>query len=303
MLPGISLRRGLLRTQELFRRVTLALRRPDIGPGLWEDLEELLITADVGVATTGHLLAGLQRRYDRGDLRTTEAIEEALRLEMAALLQQSAGARAAFLPPELTLVLVVGVNGVGKTTTVAKLGEYWRTRGRRVLLVAADTFRAAGAEQLHLWAERAGLPCIVGRQGGDPGAVVFDGVTAARARGLDLALVDTAGRFHTKTNLMEELGKLRRIAERQEVATQSLLVLDASTGHNGVIQARAFQEALGPTGIVVTKLDGTAKGGAIFSIGRELGAAVLFLGTGQGIEDLLEFDGEAFVAALFESPE
>lgn len=203
-------------------------------------------------------------------------------------------------PQTPQLVLVVGVNGVGKTTTVAKLAHYWQRAGRKVLLAAADTFRAAGAEQLELWAERAHLPCVRGQRGGDPGAVVFDALAAAQARGLDLVLADTAGRLHTKINLMDELGKLARIAERQSLPVSSLLVLDASTGQNGIAQARGFRASVGLAGIVLAKLDGTAKGGAVFSIVRELGAPVLFAGTGEGIEDLVEFDPESFVAGLFE---
>jgi fused signal recognition particle receptor len=196
-------------------------------------------------------------------------------------------------------VLVVGVNGAGKTTSVAKLGNFWRKAGRNVLLAAADTFRAAGTEQLEIWAERARLACVRGQQGGDPGAVIFDAISAARARGMDLVVADTAGRLHTKINLMEELGKLSRIAARQEVPVHSLLVLDATTGQNGIAQARGFREAVGLSGIVLSKLDGTAKGGAVFSIVREFGAPVLFAGTGEQIEDLAEFNPEKFVEALF----
>jgi len=201
----------------------------------------------------------------------------------------------------LTVLLVIGVNGVGKTTTIAKLGNYLRREGREVLLAAGDTFRAAGSEQLEVWAERLGLPCVASQTGADPGSIVYDAISAARARGVDVVLVDTAGRLHTKTNLMEELKKIRRIIERQEVESRSLLVLDASTGQNAILQAQSFAGAAGLDGIIVTKLDGTAKGGVVFSIIGELGAPILFVGTGEKVDDISEFDPDTFVSALFKA--
>lgn len=290
---------SLGRTRSFFSRIKGLVGRPEGLDGLWDQLEEALIEADVGAATTEALIADLRDRQRRGDLQGRPQVEGALRQILAERLGPPSGSGLAF-GDGLTLVLIVGVNGVGKTTTAAKLAYHWRESGHRVLLAAADTFRAAGAEQLVLWAERAALPCVAGQRGADPGAVLFDALCSAQARGMDLVVADTAGRFHTKANLMAELGKLRRVAERQAVATHSLLVLDASTGQNGIVQARAFREPAELAGIVVAKLDGTAKGGAVFSIVRELGAPILFAGIGEGIEDLAAFNAERFVAALFD---
>lgn len=295
---SVGLRGALERTRRSFLgRVTEVFQRSSIEAESWDELEEALITADVGVAVAAEVLDHLRQREHRGEVRDAAALREALREELLDIVEIGPELEP-LLPEELVLVLVVGFNGAGKTTSVAKLGHYWRAAGRRVLLVAGDTFRAAGGEQLNLWADRVGLPCIVGQRGADAAALAFDGVTAARARGLDLALVDTAGRVHTKTNLMAELRKLRRVADRQEVATRSLLVLDASTGQNGVAQARGFREAVGLDGVVVTKLDGTAKGGVLFAIARELAAPIRFVGTGEQVNDLAEFDPAAFVAGL-----
>ncbi len=322
-----------------FRGIRDLLRRSEVDESLWDELEELLIRGDVGPALADEMLTKLRERSRGGDLRSSEDVEQALRGELVGLLQgtgdrrqgtgasgERAGDRGQGRPPpvplpqslaarfgeraapesavlgpqsSLQLVLVVGVNGAGKTTSVAKLGNFWRKAGRHVLLAAADTFRAAGTEQLEIWAERAHLPCVRSQRGGDPGAVIFDALSAARARGMDLVVADTAGRLHTKTSLMEELGKLGRIATRREVPVHSLLVLDATTGQNGIAQARGFREAVGLSGIVLSKLDGTAKGGAVFSIVQEFSAPVLFGGTGERIDDLAEFDPDKFVAGLF----
>src|SRR6266849_3583005 len=203
---------------------------------------------------------------------------------------------------ELLLQADVGVNGVGKTTSIAKLADYWKRQGQRVMLAAGDTFRAAAIDQLKLWGDRVGVPVVAQNPGSDPGSVVFDAVVAARARGTDLLIVDTAGRLHTKVNLMEELKKIRRVLDRQNVQhARTLLVLDASTGQNAIVQGRAFKEATGLDGLVLAKLDGTAKGGVIFAIVDELEIPVLFVGTGEQVGDLSEFDAEAFVRALFKS--
>jgi fused signal recognition particle receptor len=200
------------------------------------------------------------------------------------------------------VVLVVGVNGSGKTTTVGKLARYYTLRGHKVLIAAADTFRAAAIEQLRIWADRAGVPVVAHQPGADPGAVVYDAIRACRARGHDLLLVDTAGRLHTRYNLMAELRKVAEVARRNvhRAPHEVFLVLDATTGQNGMAQARSFREAVGLTGVILAKLDGTAKGGVAFSIARELGVPVRFVGTGEGLEDLVEFDAAAYVAGLFE---
>jgi len=290
---------GVKRTRSsFFGRLSMLFQRTEITEDLWDELEELLISADVGVDTTLALMDRLRARYKRGEFRSAEDLQAGLRDEMVGALYPSSEPRP-LLGDGLTVLLIIGVNGVGKTTTIAKLGNYLRREGRQVLLAAGDTFRAAGAEQLEVWAERLRLPCVASETGADPGSIVYDAINAAKARGADVVLVDTAGRLHTKTNLMEELKKIRRIVDRQEVESRSLLVLDATTGQNAILQAQSFAGAAGLDGIVVTKLDGTAKGGVIFSIIGELEAPILFVGTGEKVEDISEFDPEAFVGALF----
>lgn len=292
-----GLRAAAARTRYgLIGRMAGLLRRSELDASSWDDLEEALITADVGIATTEAVLRRLRNLHRQGAIRDTDELRQRL---SDALVELLATAQAGpLLPKDLVLVLVVGFNGAGKTTSVAKLGRYWQREGRQVLLVAGDTFRAAGGEQLALWAERLELPSIVGQHGADAASLAFDAVAAARARGLDLVVMDTAGRVHTKTNLMDELRKLRRVAERQSVASRTLLVLDANTGQNGVAQATAFRDAVGLDGIVATKLDGTAKGGVLFSIAQELGAPVHFVGTGEEPDDLAPFDARSFVNAV-----
>jgi fused signal recognition particle receptor len=296
-----ALREGLARTrQAAFGRIAQLLGATEITPALWEELEAALIQADVGVRVAQELLDRLRERVRREGVTRAEDLRAMLKAELRALLKD---------PPPLNLgrdplevVLVVGVNGSGKTTTVAKLAHRFRQQGRRVLLAAADTFRAAAGEQLEIWAERAGVPCIGGQPGADPGAVLFDALQAARARGYDLVLADTAGRLHTKYNLMQELQKVRRVAAKAVPGAphEVWLVLDATTGQNALPQAREFHQAVGVTGLILTKLDGTAKGGAVFAIARELGLPVRFVGVGEGLEDLLPFDADAFVEELFE---
>ena len=292
---------GVKRTRSsFFGRLAVLFQRTQITEELWDELEEVLISADVGVDTSLALMDRLRARYGRGEFRTAGDLQTGLQDELVGALEPVAEPRP-LLAEGLTVLLIIGVNGVGKTTTIAKLGNYLRREGREVLLAAGDTFRAAGSEQLEVWAERLGLPCIGSQTGADPGSIVYDAISAARARGTDVVLVDTAGRLHTKTNLMEELRKIRRIVERHEAESRSLLVLDATTGQNAILQARAFAGAAGLDGIIVTKLDGTAKGGVIFSIIGELEAPILFVGTGEKVDDISEFDPEGFVEALFKT--
>jgi len=257
----------------------------------WEELEEALISADVGMAATDALVERLRKRRDVDDLG------QALVEETEALLGEPATLAVQERP---SVILVVGVNGTGKTTTIGKLAHRLSRHGRSVLIAAADTFRAAADEQLEIWAERAGADFVGSTKGADPAAVAFDGVAAAQSRGRDVVLVDTAGRLHTQTNLMDELRKIRRVIEgRLEGAPhETLLVLDATTGQNGLQQARLFQEAVGVTGVVLTKLDGSAKGGIVLPVAVELGLPVKLVGVGEALEDLQPFDPADFARAL-----
>jgi len=257
----------------------------------WERLEEALIAADVGAQATAELVRRLESRRDLGEL------EEALAEEIAVLLGEPGTLAVTGAP---AVILVVGVNGTGKTTTIGKLAHRLRDHGHQVVLAAADTFRAAAGEQLEIWAERAGADFVGSARGGDPAAVAYDAIEAAGARGRDVVIVDTAGRLHTQTNLMEELAKIRRvIAQRLEGAPhETLLVIDATTGQNGVQQARLFHDAVEVTGVVLTKLDGTAKGGIAIPIAYELGLPVKLAGVGEGLDELRPFDPEDFAQAL-----
>jgi fused signal recognition particle receptor len=267
----------------------------------WEELEALLVQADVGVSTTIALVDKLRDQAAKGKVKNSQQVEELLKLELRALLG-TPPPLAIDMPRLLTVVLIVGVNGSGKTTTIAKLARYYQDRGRKVLLAAADTFRAAAIDQLGIWAERVGVPIVAPQPGADPGAVVYDAIRASQGRKADLLIIDTAGRLHTKFNLMEELRKVRGVASKRvhEAPHETLLVLDATTGQNALSQALHFKEAVDVTGVIVAKLDGTAKGGVVFAIARELGLPVRFVGTGESMDDLEEFDPEAFVEGLFE---
>ncbi len=266
------------------------------GPS-WDDVEETLIAADVGAALAFDVVDRARRRRGAG------GAEAAVRAELAALLAPRNGPwePRASVEGGPAVVLVIGVNGTGKTTTIGKLAARYAAEGRSVILAAADTFRAAAIDQLRIWADRAGVPVIAHAPGADPGAVVFDALDAAVARGADLVIADTAGRLHTKANLMDELRKVRRIVDKRlpGATPETLFVLDATTGQNGLAQAVAFNEAIGLTGIVLTKLDSTSRGGIVFAIEDALGIPVLFVGVGEKAGDLLPFDPEAFVAALF----
>jgi fused signal recognition particle receptor len=266
---------------------------------VWDELEESLLLADVGMPTTTKLVERVRARAAADKVRDAEALLPLLEAEITALLGETED-RALHLATEGPSVwLLVGVNGVGKTTTIAKLAAQELDAGRRVLLASADTFRATAGEQLAHWAERLSVDIVQGQEGGDPGAVAFDAVESARARNSDVVLVDTAGRLHTKVNLMEELKKIRRIVERTPGALQEvLLVMDASTGQNGLAQAREFTDAIGVTGVVLTKLDGTAKGGVVLAVETELGVPVKLVGVGETADDLMPFDPADFAAAL-----
>jgi fused signal recognition particle receptor len=271
--------------------------RKVIDEALLEEMEELLITADLGVDTSLHLIQGLRGRIKRRELGEVARLKTALHEEMVALLQAPAPREATDRP---WVVLLVGVNGVGKTTTIAKLARQDRRRGLTPLLIAADTFRAAAVEQLEIWGERAGAQVVKQKHGADPAAVVFDGLAAALARGVDTVYIDTAGRLQTKVNLMEELKKIHRTAAKKlpGAPQETFLVLDATTGQNALSQARLFHEAVGLTGIILTKMDGTAKGGVALAVAHETGIPLRYLGVGEGMEDLRPFDAEAFVIAI-----
>lgn len=287
------------RARSLFGGYMTSIRsRERIDESTWEELEEALILADVGANVASQMLEDLRGRVKSEGIQNADQLVEALKLELITILQ---GDRELHQADDGTTVwLFVGVNGVGKTTTIGKLGLRQVAAGHKVVMAAGDTFRAAAADQLEMWSERVGATVIRGNEGGDPGAVVFDAVQHAAARGAHLVLADTAGRLHTKTNLMEELKKVRRVAARPPgQVTEVLLVIDATTGQNGLVQARQFTSAVGVTGIVLTKLDGTAKGGIVVAIRSELGIPIKLIGLGEGPGDLVQFEPEEFVEALF----
>ena len=278
--------------EDLFKR----FRRVD--EELFDELEELLITSDVGVETTEELLDALRERVKEEKIREPEEIKKILYAELRAMIGEGDGLHLSTKP---SVILVIGVNGVGKTTSIGKMAAELKNHKKKVIVAAADTFRAAAAEQLAVWCERAGVDLIRQGAGADPAAVVFDTIQAAKSRGADVVIVDTAGRLHNKKNLMDELAKIDRVITRELPGAdrENLLVLDATTGQNAVIQAREFKEAAKITGLVLTKLDGTAKGGVILSIRRELDIPVKFVGVGEGIDDMKPFDADEFAEALF----
>ena len=291
---------GLSRTRNNMEELEALFRnyKPD-SKTFYDDLEELLVLADVGAATAARVCYEMERmtwerRFRKGNEARAGLIE--ILSKMLAVSDP-----ALKLDTKPSVVLMVGVNGVGKTTTIGKLAARLKGDGKDVLLCAGDTFRAAAAEQLTIWAERAGVDIVKHGEGSDPAAVVFDGINAAKARGRDVIVVDTAGRLHNKQNLMNELNKITRVISRElpEADTETLMVLDATTGQNGLEQARQFQEFAGITGIVLTKLDGTAKGGVVFAIANELKLPVKYVGVGEGLDDLIPFDAKNYVEALF----
>ena len=264
----------------------------------YEELEEALILADIGAATAADTVAQLRKRVSQKLLGRADEVKDALRDILAEKLD--VGDPSMDLSTQPSVVLIIGVNGVGKTTSIGKLAARYKSESKKVLLCAGDTFRAAAADQLEIWADRAGVDIVRQHEGADPGAVLFDALQAAKARNVDVVLCDTAGRLHNKQNLMNELAKLRKIIDREvpDAAKETLLVLDATTGQNGLIQARQFKETAGLTGIILTKLDGTAKGGIVVAIAQELQVPVKFVGVGEGIGDLRPFDAREFTREL-----
>jgi fused signal recognition particle receptor len=303
--PGLldRLKAGIEKTRSgLLDRLEDALAgRREIDAAVLDEIEETLYTADIGVATTTEIIDRLRERADRNLLADGDELKRLIREHLLEVLEGAERPMPHVDEPP-AVVMVVGVNGSGKTTTIGKLAQRYQSEGRKVLLCAADTFRAAAIEQLEVWGQRTGTDVIRQKPGADPSAVIFDALQAAKARKVDYVIVDTAGRLHTKENLMSELEKMRRTATRVVPGAphEVLLVLDATTGQNGLEQARRFTESSGVTGIVLTKLDGTAKGGVVVAITRELNLPIRYIGVGEKVDDLLPFDPEQFIASIFE---
>ena len=300
------LKKGLAKTREtLTNKIEkLIIGYADIDDDLLDDLEEALIMSDVGVKTTEKLMADVRKGIKKKEINTPEDLKPFLAEKISEILSTGSDeTRIAAAGP--TVLLVIGVNGVGKTTTIGKLAAYYKEQGKSVMLAAADTFRAAAIDQLQIWGDRTGVPVIRPEEGSDPAAVAFDAVKAARARNIDVLIIDTAGRLHTKSNLMEELKKINRVVQREiaEAPHETLLVLDATTGQNAISQADLFQKTAAITGIVLTKLDGTAKGGVIIGLKAELSMPVKWVGVGEGVDDLRPFNAQEFSRALFDLDE
>lgn len=294
------LKEGLKKTKDnLIGKVEAIFTGKKIDAMTLEELEEALLAADVGVKATAEIVDFLKVKAKQGDIQNTDNIKGYLKEEMSAMLGASKPIMFSYERPYV--ILVVGVNGVGKTTTIGKLASRFMSEGKSVMLAAGDTFRAAAIDQLEIWAKRAGAQIVRHQDGSDPAAVAFDAIEAAKARSVDIVIVDTAGRLHTKSQLMEELKKVRRVIEKAMPGAphETLLVVDATTGQNALRQAEIFNKAIGVTGIALTKLDGTAKGGIVFAINRELGVPIKLIGVGEGIDDLRDFEPTEFVAALF----
>ena len=276
--------------------------KKEITDDLLEELEEILFTSDIGVATTQELIDSVQKKVERKELKDPEKLKFALRDHILSFLEVQAVSHLSPEPGEPLVIMVIGVNGVGKTTTIGKAAQRYILQGKKVMLVAADTFRAAAVEQLGIWGERVGADVVKQKTGADPSAVVFDGLAAAISREIDVVLIDTAGRLHTKINLMEELAKIHRVAGRKLPGAphEVWLILDATTGQNAISQAETFNNALGLTHIVLTKLDGTAKGGIVVGISRQLKIPIKYIGIGEKIDDLRPFNAGDFVQAIFD---
>ena len=294
------LKEGLTKTRKGFiEKVESLFADRKIDEETLEELEEILITADVGTKAVGEIMASIREKAKRGEVKDTDSLKELLKKEMVTILGQ---------PHHLVVhggrpfvILAIGVNGVGKTTTIGKLASRFHSQGLSVMLAAGDTFRAAGIEQLEIWADRAKAQFVKHKSGSDPAAVAFDAIEAAKHRGVDVVIIDTAGRLHTKSPLMEELKKVKRVTEKAMPGApqEILLVVDATTGQNALRQADMFNQAIGVTGIALTKLDGTAKGGIVFAIKKDFGIPVRLIGIGEGLDDLRDFNPEEFVEALF----
>ncbi len=296
-----KLRQGLAKTKNaIVGRIDAIVKAfTKVDEELFEELEELLISADIGVNTTEEILDELRDAVKENKIKEPQAVKA----ELFSILRRMIGEHEPLnLSTKPSVILVIGVNGVGKTTSIGKISADLKSKGKRVVVAAADTFRAAAAEQLNVWCERAGVDIIKQGAGADPAAVVFDAISASKSRGADVLIIDTAGRLHNKKNLMDELAKIDRVIGRElpEAARETLLVLDATTGQNAVHQAKEFKEASKITGLVLTKLDGTAKGGIVLSIRKELGIPVKFIGVGEKIDDMKPFDANDFAGALFE---
>ena len=293
-----KIKAGLTRTKENIGHSFDQLFAGELDDDFYDELEETLILGDMGVDTTLKAVEELRKRVKAEKIKDMDSARACLRRVLTEMLQ--VGDPELHLTTTPSVALFIGVNGVGKTTTIGKLAARMKGEGRRVLMAAGDTFRAAAADQLEIWSQRSGVELVRQHEGADPAAVVFDALTAARARNTDVVLIDTAGRLHNKQNLMNELNKISRVVDRELPGCdrETLLVLDATTGQNGLIQAKQFKEAAGITGIVLTKLDGSAKGGIVVAIAKELQIPVKYIGVGEGIDDLMPFEAEAFVEAL-----
>ena len=293
-----KIKAGLTRTKENIGHSIEQIFAGELNDDFYDELEETLILGDMGVDTTLKAVETLRRRVKEEKIKDMDSARACLRRVLTEMLQ--VGEPELHLTTTPSVALFIGVNGVGKTTTIGKLASKMKGEGKRVLMAAADTFRAAAADQLEIWSQRAGVELVRQHEGADPAAVVYDALTAAKARGTDVILIDTAGRLHNKQNLMNELNKISRVVDRElpDCDRETLLVLDATTGQNGLIQAKQFKETAGITGIVLTKLDGSAKGGIVIAIAQELQVPVKYIGVGEGIDDLMPFEAEAFVEAL-----